>query len=118
MIGVAMAGRPVARALDTRRNVEIHRTCTTGERNANSMLYGAICRAAKSLGYATAYTYTLQSESGASLRAAGFEIDGAVPARATWSCPARHRIQTNLFGEETRPTGPKIRWKRILRGEG
>jgi hypothetical protein len=114
LVGVAMAGRPVARAIDVRRNVEITRVCTLGEPNAGSRLYGAICRASLALGYRVAYTYTLQSESGASLRAAGFEVDEELPARATWDTPSRRRIQTNMFGEESRPSEPKIRWKRLL----
>ena len=41
LIGVATAGRPVARHLDDGLTLEVNRTCTTGERNANSALYGA-----------------------------------------------------------------------------
>lgn len=73
LVGVAMAGRPVARKLDDGFTLEVNRTCTTGEKNANSMLYGAIRRAAKALGYRELVTYTLLSESGASLKAAGWK---------------------------------------------
>lgn len=114
LVGVAVAGRPVARELDCERAVEITRVCTAGKKNANSRLYGAICRAAKALGYDVAYTYTLQSESGASLRAAGFREDARLNARPTWSCPARQRVQVDLFGEATRPAEAKIRWVRYL----
>lgn len=44
LIGVATAGRPVARHFDDGLTIEINRTCTTGEKNANSMLYGAVWR--------------------------------------------------------------------------
>ena len=114
LVGVAIAGRPVARELDKPGNVEITRVCTLGDRNANSRLYGAILRAAKALGYRRAYTYTLQSETGSTMRAVGFEIDAELKARATWSCPARHRFQVDLFGNETRPAEPKIRWVKDL----
>jgi hypothetical protein len=114
LVGVAMAGRPVARGLDARGVIEITRVCTEGERNACTRLYGAILRAAKSLGYHTAYTYTLASESGASLKAAGWEIDETLPARPTWDTPSRRRVQLDMFGEETRPAGEKIRWVRRL----
>ena len=115
LVGIAIAGRPVARGLDADQfAVEITRVCTTGLRNANSRLYGAICRAAKALGYRVAYTYTLQSESGSSLRAAGFEIDAELEARPTWNTPARQRVQTDLFGEEIRPAEGKIRWIKHL----
>ena len=114
LIGVAIAGRPVARPLQDGSTVEITRVCTLEHKNANSRLYGAITRAAKALGYRRAYSYTLQSESGASLKAAGFVVDAILPARATWNCPARQRVQTDLFGEETRPSEPKIRWLKML----
>ena len=41
-----------------------------------TMLYGALCRAGKALGYVEAWTYTLESEPGTSLRAAGFYFMG------------------------------------------
>lgn len=114
LVGVAVAGRPVARSLDKPGNVEITRVCTLGDRNANSRLYGAILRAAKSLGYQRAYTYTLQSESGSTPRAVGFEIDAELKARPTWNCAKRQRVQVDLFGHETRPPEQKIRWVKDL----
>lgn len=83
--GVATAGRPVARVLDDGRSIEVNRTCTDGFPNGNSMLYGAIWRAAKSLGYLRAYTYTQHGESGASLRAAGWVPEETLPARGSWA---------------------------------
>lgn len=114
LIGVAVAGRPVARPLDSRFNIEVTRVCVTECRNANSRLYGAICRAATSLGYRTAYTYTLASESGASLKASGWEVDAELPPRPTWNCAARQRVQSDMFGTEQRPREAKIRWIRRL----
>lgn len=110
LVGVAIAGRPVARALDNGRTLEVTRTCTDGTRNANSFLYGAIARAAKALGYRTLYTYTLASEPGSSLRAAGWVADEELPARAGWDTPTRRRYQRDLFGEERTPTEAKVRW--------
>lgn len=81
------------------------------------MLYGSITRAAKALGYRTAYTYTLDddAETGASLRASGWVIDAHLPARAEWKrSNGAARYQTDLFGNERRPPGPKIRWRRDL----
>lgn len=114
IIGVAVAGRPKARALQDGFTIEVTRVCTLGHRNANSMLYAAILRAAKALGYHRAYTYTLAEESGASLRAAGFTEDARLAARETWSCPSRLRTQRDMFGVEQRPPGPKIRWKKEI----
>lgn len=116
LAGVALAGLPRSRMLMTTNPLalEVLRTCTTGERNANSMLYGAMARAAKALGYKTLFTYTLEAETGASLKAAGWTVDGHNPGEESWSRPSRYRCQTDLFGEERRPTGPKIRWKKEL----
>lgn len=50
LVGVASAGLPKARLAMTLHTLEINRTCTNGHKNANSMLYGALARAAKALG--------------------------------------------------------------------
>jgi hypothetical protein len=39
----------VARHYDDGLTLEVNRTCTDGTRNANSMLYGAVWRAAKAM---------------------------------------------------------------------
>lgn len=85
LVGVATAGRPVARALDDGFTLEVNRTCTTGERNANSMLYGAVWRAARAMGYRRCVTYTQTDESGVSLRAAGFRREAELKPRAGWA---------------------------------
>lgn len=85
LVGVAMAGRPVARAFDNGLTLEVNRTCTDGTRNANSMLYGAIWRAAKAMGYKRCITYTQEGESGASLRAVGWRRVKDLPARGSWA---------------------------------
>lgn len=61
---VAIAGRPKGRGYDDGRTIEITRVCTLGDPNACSILYGALCRAAKALGYQRAVTYTLADEPG------------------------------------------------------
>lgn len=104
--GVAIAGRPVARALDDGFTIEILRVCTDGARNACSMLYAACCRAAAGMGYVVAVTYTLASEGGASLRAAGFRPVADVQDRQ-WACPSRPRVERDLVGD-------KVRWERRL----
>jgi len=91
LVGVACAGRPVARMLDDGRTIEVTRTCTDGTPNANSMLYGAVWRAAKAMGYRRAITYTQGDETGASLRAVGWTRAKELPARAGWDAPSRPR---------------------------
>ena len=75
--GVAIVGRPVARALDARMVCEVSRVATDGARNACSALLGAAARAARAMGFAKIQTYTLPSEGGASLRGAGWVCEGA-----------------------------------------
>jgi hypothetical protein len=78
LVGVAMIGRPVARAFDDGLTLEVNRTCIAGDvPNGNSQLYGAAWRAAKALGYRRLVTYTQAGESGASLRGAGWTVAAA-----------------------------------------
>jgi hypothetical protein len=74
--GVAIAGRPVSRYLDDGFTLEVTRLCTCGAKNACSMLYAAAWRAARAMGYRKMITYILESESGASVKAAGFKCAG------------------------------------------
>lgn len=91
MVGVATAGRPVARMSDDGFTLEVNRTCTIGEKNANSMLYGAVWKAAKALGYRRCITYTQHDESGSSLRAVGWARVKELAPRAGWDTPSRPR---------------------------
>lgn len=104
IIGVAIVGRPVARMLATDFTAEVTRLCTDGSRNACSALYGAAWRAARALGYRRLITYTLASEGGASLRAAGWTCLGEAGG-GSWSRASRPRVDTH-------PTQVKLRWER------
>lgn len=118
LCGVAIAGQPVARNLDDGLTIEIRRVCTDGTRNACSMLYGACSRCAHEMGYRRVVTYTLASESGASLRAAGF-ISMGEAGGGSWNVPSRPRWETQLtlFGEKPKyPTEKKIRWEKHFGG--
>ena len=110
LCGIAIVGRPTGRGLQDGFTCEITRVATTGTYNACSMLYGACRRAAAALGYQRVYSYTLETEPGTSLQAAGFVRDALLPARATWNCKARERQQKNLFGQNRRPPEAKWRW--------
>lgn len=115
LIGVAMAGLPAARLSMTRYVLEVNRTCTDGTVNANSLLYGAIARAAKALGYKKLITYTLPIESGSSLRGAGWAIENAnAGSLKSWK-DARGTGQGDIVnGVSVRVPGRKIRWKKDL----
>ena len=104
--GVAVCGRPVSRYLDDCKTLEINRVCTDGTKNACSMLYGACCRIARAMGYEKVITYTLQSESGASVKACNFICDGE--AGGTHWTGKRNR------GQDI-PAEMKNRWRMDLR---
>ena len=106
LVGVAIVGRPLARGLQDGTTLEVLRLCTNGARNACSFLYGACRRAAKALGYRRLVTYTLESETGASLRAANFSPVATVTARH-WDTPSRRRAKT-------REAAPRVRWEVAL----
>ncbi len=92
LVGVAMVGRPVSQVIQSEGyTLEVNRTCTDGYRNANSMLYGAVARAAFGMGYRRVITYTQDGESGSSLRAAGYRVIAERPARKGWDTPSRPR---------------------------
>lgn len=93
VVGVVIVGRPVSRLSDNGWTVEVTRLASDGTRNVCSMLYRAAWRAARAMGYRKLITYTLQSESGSSLRAAGFELVATLAARQTWNYPSRPRVE-------------------------
>ena len=103
LVGVIVAGRPVARLLDDGLTLEVTRCCTDGTPNAPSMLYGAVRRAAKALGYRRLVTYTLHDEPGTSLRASGWRVTGQIEGRS-WSVPSRPR-------QDKHPLCDKTRWE-------
>lgn len=74
LCGAAIIGRPAARQYDPRRTAEISRLVTDSTKHAASKLYAACARIAREMGFQTIQTYTLASESGVSLRAAGWTL--------------------------------------------
>lgn len=80
LIGVAIVGRPRARNIEQLLTAEVTRVCLRPDapRNANSFLYGACWRIWRAMGGLRLVTYTLTTESGASLLLAGWHNLGAV----------------------------------------
>lgn len=101
--GVAIVGRPVARNLDDGLTLEVTRCCTDGVPNGCSMLYAACWRAAKAMGYERLGTYILASETGTSLRAAGWSEVGRTSG-GSWSRGERPRVDLH-------PLEPKLRFE-------
>jgi len=105
---VAIVGRPVARALCDGFTVEVRRVCVADDapKGACSFLYSACRRIAWTMGYRRVLTYTLESESGASLRGAGWSPTMASrPHQWRRSEPGRQRAEQEVCGQQ------KIRWE-------
>lgn len=106
LVGVAVVGRPVARAFDAAKVAEVNRLCVVPDapKGTCSFLYGAARRIWFSMGGERMVTYTLQSESGASLRGAGW-TPTELPARSGKGWLSRDREHQAVFDEQ------KIRWE-------
>lgn len=74
LCGVGVVGRPRAQALTPYKEsiVEVTRCCVDGTKDACSFVYARARDVAQDLGFYAIITYTLASESGASLRALGW----------------------------------------------
>lgn len=87
LVGVAIVGRPVSRHMQDGGTAEVTRCCVVdgAPKGTCSALYAAAWRAARAMGWSRLITYTLQSESGASLRGAGWKViaerEASDPAR-------------------------------------
>ena len=107
--GVAILGRTTARKLHDPFTAEVTRCCVRegAPLGTCSFLYAALWRAWRALGGRRLVTYTLQSESGANLRGAGFKVVAELPANkpGQWC---------NRSGREWQPVvgQAKLRWER------
>ena len=109
LVGVAIVGRPVSRILDDSLTVEVTRLCVLDDapKNTCSFLYGRCWRVWQQMGGKRMVTYTLQSESGSSLRGAGWKILGETKSRpkgSGWQ-NRKNREWQDIYGEM------KFRWE-------
>lgn len=107
LIGVAMIGRPLSRELDDNVTAEVVRLCTNrmAPLGACSKLYRAAWRAWSAMGGVRMVTYTLQSETGASLRGAGWLMEAKLRGRTGKAWCNRDGREDQAVVRE-----PKIRW--------
>jgi hypothetical protein len=109
LVGVAIVGRTVSRKLHADTTAEVVRVCVTeeAEKGACSMLYAACWRAWRAMGGLRLITYTLKTESGASLRGAGWKMLHEVKTNAEgWNSPSRPREWQPIYGQQ------KLRWEK------
>lgn len=106
LVGVGIVGRPVARLLQDGMTCEVTRCCVRDEapKGACSFIYAALWRAARALGWRRLVTYTLASESGASLRGAGWKVVGETQPGG-WDRDGRTRDWQPIYGQQ------KLRWE-------
>lgn len=106
LVGCVIVGRPVARQTDQKNIAEVTRMVTDGTRNACSFLYGQAARAAKELGFQSIQTFILPTESGITLKAAGWQSAGITKV-GSWHTRGNRR--------KDQPECQKIKWLKRLR---
>ena len=95
LVGVAITGRPVAIRKDDGVTAEVTRCCVLDDapKGTCSFLYACCWRAWKAMGGKRIITYTLQAESGASMRGVGWKLLHEVEIN-------KHKGWTNRHGRE------------------
>lgn len=107
LVGVCVVGRPVARGCDPYTVAEVTRLCTDGTKNACSFLYSRAARIAREFGFNSIQTYILESESGDSLKAAGWEY-----VYTTRGGEWKHSDGKPRRNDQ--PSEPKQLWRKVL----
>ena len=113
LIGVAIVGNPLSATFMDGVTAEVLRVCISpkgqGQRGPCSMLYSASWRAWKAMGGRRLITYTLKSESGSSLKGAGWKVVGETKPCAEGWRKNDHLNQTRewqpIMGQQ------KLRWE-------
>lgn len=122
LVGVAMVSRPCAHSMEDGTTCEVRRVATDGTHNACSFLYGLCRSVAFKLGFRRVLTYTMETESGSSPRAAGFVETGRTDGRSNWSNRIKgrrggvvpRRVGSQALQDRLRQGGVKIRWESSL----
>ena len=107
LVGVAVVGRPVSATLDDGLTAEVTRVCVVDHapKNSCSFLYGRCWRIWQQMGGKRMVTYTLQEESGSSLRGAGWKIVGEVKPHDRWTPKGGNRNWQPIYWQL------KFRWE-------
>jgi hypothetical protein len=106
LVGAVIVGRPVAPKTEQYAIAEVTRLCTDGSANACSFLYGAAAKVCRIMGFKRIQTFILPTESGVSLKAAGWKFDGV--------CHSAQKGFNNRPGRKNDSHGPKHRWIKEL----
>lgn len=110
LIGVAIVGNPLARLLADGWTAEVLRSCVLPDapKGSNSCLYSACWRVWREMGGKRLITYTLATESGESLRGAGWTVVAECKPSKGWNREAlgRARDWQPIYGQQ------KFRWEK------
>lgn len=115
LIGVAIVGNPLSATFMDGYTAEVLRVCVKPEaqKGANSFLYARCWRAWQAMGGLRLVTYTLATESGASLHGAGWKVVGEKKPHNDWAAKSRldgkAREWQPIYGQM------KLRWE--IRGK-
>ena len=105
--GAAITGRPTGRKNPQYRWAEVTRLVTDGTKNACSFLYSRCARIAAEMGFEKIQTFILDTESGVSLKAAGWKFEQYSDG-GDWNVPSRGGRRTD------QPQERKQRWGKFL----
>lgn len=112
LVGVAIVGRPLARMLQHRPGypAELLRLCTSPDcpKGGGSKLYSRAKRIWQLMGGTSWHTYTLDTESGASMRGAGLKVPAAKIKGEQWDRDKRPRDTRAIYDAN------KLRWDEEL----
>ena len=108
LVGVVIVGRPVSRKLDDKLTLEINRNCVldNAPKGTCSFLYSKAIKVWQTMGGKKIITYTLDYESGSSLKAVNFKKETKVQVfkkNTGWT------TRPNRVWQEVQKT-PRIRW--------
>ena len=108
LVGVVIVGRPVSRKLDNKLTLEINRNCVldNAPKGTCSFLYSKAIKVWQTMGGKKIITYTLNYESGSSLKAVNFKKEKIVQIfkkNTGWT------TRENRVWQEVQKT-PRIRW--------
>lgn len=109
LVGVAIIGRPVSRHLDNGLTMEVTRLTVLDDapKNTCSFLYRCAWRVWSSMGGQRIITYTTESETGASLKGAGFKVVAKSPS---WKEGSGWTTRSNRVWQPVHSEG-KVRWE-------